>query len=172
MVTLSLLRHAKSAWDNQGLKDFERPLAPRGVKAAPRMGQYIEKRGLIPDVVICSIAVRARETIELALMKRSAETEISFTDALYHAGPADMLELVHALDASCVHAMLTGHNPGMHELAMALAASGERAGMDAMNTKFPTAALAIIDFEGGWRDVAPGAGILRLFVTPRSLGNS
>jgi len=136
------------------------------------LGQYIEECSLTPDVVICSTAVRARETIELALKKRTAETTIRFTDALYHAGPGDMLKLIRALDAPCAHAMLTGHNPGMHELAAMLAASGERSDMKAMNTKFPTAALVTIDFEGSWCDVAPGTGILRLFVTPRSLGNS
>jgi phosphohistidine phosphatase len=170
MVTLSLFRHAKSAWDNPGLGDFDRPLAPRGEKKAPRMGRYIANEGLEPDIVLCSPAVRARQTLELAAAEWKTSPEIRYEDALYHAGPADMLGLVKALPPSCAHSMLIGHNPGFHSFAVTLCGDGDQEAMDSLHTKYPTAALAVIEFDGEWTDVRQASGHLRLFMVPRKLG--
>ena len=97
MVTLSLFRHAKSAWDNPGLADSDRPFAPRGEKAAPRMGRYIASEGLEPDIVLSSTAVRARQTLELAAAEWTTSPEIHYEDGLYHAGPGEMLRAVQSL---------------------------------------------------------------------------
>ena len=169
MVTLSLFRHAKSAWNNPGLGDFDRPLAPRGEKAAPRMGRYMAREGLEPELVLCSTALRARQTIELACAQWASQPEIRYTDELYHAGPNEMLREAMAIPAGCAHAMLVGHNPGMHALAIALSGDGDADAMDAVGAKYPTAALAVIEFRVDWKSIAPGAGYLQRFVVPRSL---
>lgn len=169
MVTLSLFRHAKSAWDNPGLGDFDRPLAPRGEKDAPRMGRYMAREGLEPELVLCSSAVRARQTLELAQAQWSGSSEIRFMESLYHAGPGEMLRALKAIPASCAHAMLVGHNPGMHSLAITLCGNGEAGAMESLDGKFPTAALAVVKFEGDWQSIAQGGGYLHRFVVPRSL---
>jgi phosphohistidine phosphatase len=169
MVTLSLFRHAKSAWDNPGLGDFGRPLAPRGEQAAPRMGAYMEREGLAPDLVLCSTAVRTRQTLELAQAEWKSPPDIRYEAGLYGAGPAQMMQLLQSLPASYGHAMLIGHNPGIHSLATMLSGDGEADAMGALKMKFPSAALAVIEFEGGWEAVVQGAGYLRLFMVPREL---
>ncbi|MDA7946635.1 MAG: histidine phosphatase family protein [Hyphomicrobiaceae bacterium] len=169
MVTLSLFRHAKSAWDSPALGDFDRPLAPRGEKAAPRMGRYMAAENLEPDIVLCSTAARARQTLELAAAEWTSSPEIRLEEGLYHAGPADMLRALRNLGEAYDHAMLIGHNPGMHALAINLSGTGDEAGLEAMEFKFPTAALAVIDFDGTWPAVATGQGRLRRFVVPREL---
>ena len=169
MVTLSLFRHAKSSWSDASLRDFERPLAPRGEKAAPRMGAYIAEHELVPDLVLCSTARRARETLELALASLQPEPEIRYDEALYLASPDKLLAALRQLPDTYAHAMLVGHNPGMHMLAMALIGQGERDELHALGAKYPTAALVVIDFDGGWDTVTPGEGRLRLFVRPRDL---
>jgi len=169
MVTLSLFRHAKSTWDNPGIGDFERPLAPRGEQAAPRMGAFMECEGLVPDLVLCSTARRARQTFELAQAEWEAKPEVRYEDDLYGAGPGDMLRFIHTLPASVTHAMLIGHNPGMHSLAIFLSGDGEANAMVALEMKYPTAALAVIKFEGEWGSVGSAAGYLQQFMVPRGL---
>lgn len=169
MVTLSLFRHAKSAWDQAGLRDFDRALAPRGENAAPAMGRYMAENDREPEIVLCSTAKRARQTLELALPEFKSAPEVRYSDAMYHAGPQQMFELVRKLPETCGRAMLVGHNPGMHALAFDLTGSGDEALIDRLGMKFPTAALAVIDFDGGWDAVLPGDGVLRLFTRPKDL---
>ncbi len=169
MVTLSLFRHAKSSWNKPGFNDFERPLAPRGEKAAPRMGVYMEQEGLVPALVLCSTAKRARQTLELAQAEWKAEPEIRFEEGLYHSGPAQMLQILRGLPASCGHAMVIGHNPGMYSLTASLSGDGEADAFDELESNFPTAALAVINFEGDWTSLAPEAGHLQRFIVPRKL---
>ncbi len=169
MVTLSLFRHAKSAWNTPGFGDYERPLAPRGEKAAPRMGAYMVREGLVPNLVLCSTALRARQTLELAQAEWDETPEIRFEDGLYHAGPAQILQLLQGLPASCGHAMIIGHNPGMYSLVAALSGDGEGDAFDELENNFPTAALGVIVFEGSWSSIAPGAGHLQRFIVPRKL---
>lgn len=169
MVTLSLFRHAKSSWDNPSLADFDRPLALRGEKAAPRMGRYMAEEGLEPELVLCSSAERARQTLELAAAEWRGKPEIRYEDGLYHAGAADMIDIMRELPESCAHAMLIGHNPGFHALALELAAKGDSELLAAMAAKFPTAALAVITFDNGWAGAGPGKGTLLRFVVPKEL---
>jgi len=169
MVTLSLFRHAKSSWAESSLRDFERPLAPRGEQAAPKMGTFIEAQGLVPDLVLCSPATRAIETLEHALPEFGDRPEIRYEEGLYHAGPRQMLQLLKDVDSGIRHVMLIGHNPGMQGLALGLVGSGKEDEVQALRQKFPTAGLAVIDFEADWPQVAPGLGSLRLFMVPRRL---
>lgn len=171
MVTLSLLRHAKSSWSMPGLADFDRPLAPRGTEAAPRMGRFMADSAILPDLVVCSSAARTRQTLALVLTALPAKPEVSYSDRLYGASPRQMLELVRALPTSSAHAMLVAHNPAIQEFAVALCGEGEAGAIDRLHHKFPTAALAVVDFDLSWEEVAPDNGRLRLFMVPRDLSD-
>ena len=171
MRTLLLLRHAKSSWDDPGLEDFDRPLAPRGEKAAPLMASYLEKMGLRPDLVLCSPAARAHQTWSLVARSLGDKIAVNELQGLYLGAPSRLLEAVRRASdrAGCV--MLVGHNPGMEHLAMALAGpSSDPTALAKLHDKFPTAALAEIEFEvAAWTNVARGAGCLKRFIRPQDL---
>lgn len=172
MLTLSLLRHAKSAWDDPSLEDHERPLAPRGEKAAPRMGGYIAEEHLVPDLVICSTAMRTRQTLALALLEMPEKPpHILYEDEIYLATPAVMRARLARVGRGARHVMIVGHNPGLHALALELTGAGARGTIMAMARKFPTAALAVLDFHDAeqWSAIQPATACLRLFVTPRDI---
>lgn len=170
MKTVFLLRHAKSSWDEPLLEDFRRPLAPRGRKAAVRMGRFMGKEGLIPDRVLCSGAVRATETWELVSEGLGASMPIEIRDDIYHASSGALLELIRSLPNEEDSVLLIGHNPTFENLARHLAGSGDQKALRDLASKYPTAALAVLDFRiRDWRDLAPGEGDLRHFVRPRAL---
>ena len=172
MLTLTLLRHAKSSWDEPGLDDYDRPLAKRGRKAAPQMGAALAKMGLRPDLVLCSGAARARATLDLVLEKLGAPVpQVVYDDALYMAAPDALLARLNRVGPGAPrHVMLVGHNPGLEELALLLAGSGARDDTARMSEKFPTAAVAVIGFNAeSWAGIEPGAGRLEHFLTPRQL---
>ena len=174
MLTLLLLRHAKSDWDNPALSDYDRPLAKRGRKAAPRMGAEIAALGLRPDIILCSSAVRTRETLALVLPALSdPPPAVVYDDAIYMAAPSDLLAALRGLaprDPAPQTVMVVGHNPGMEELAEMLVGGGDEQSLELMDEKFPTCALAVFAFDAkGWADVAPGTGTLTRFLTPAQL---
>jgi phosphohistidine phosphatase len=170
MLTLSLLRHAKSSWSDPRLKDFERPLNDRGETAAPRMGAFMARRGLAPDLILCSTAVRARQTLNLALPHLKGAPAVTYEDALYLASSATMLKRLHRIGAEVRHTMIVGHDPGMHALAMELAGSGRSDDLGRLAEKFPTAGLAVIVFDvDAWSEVHWGGGRLKLFTAPKRL---
>lgn len=118
MKTLILVRHAKSSWDHPGLDDHERPLSERGLRDAPRMGRRLADRGLAPDVVLSSTAVRALTTAELMAEAIGVERErIVADERLYATSAAGLLEVIGELDSSVQTAMVVGHNPEMTSLA-------------------------------------------------------
>lgn len=173
MRTLLLLRHAKSSWDDHGLADYDRPLAKRGLKAAPRMGEEIGRLGLRPTLIICSGAKRTRQTLELAVAAMGGERpQVAFDDAIYMASPAALLTLIRQQPpgADTDPLMIVGHNPGLEELAQELVGSGEAQLRGRLASKFPTGTLAVITFpEAVWTAVAPGRGTLQHFLTPATL---
>jgi phosphohistidine phosphatase len=170
VLTLLLLRHAKSTWDDPELEDYDRGLATRGLKAAPRMGRYIATQHLKPDLVLCSGAVRTRATLALVLPELgSPPPRIRYDNALYLAGPDVLLDAIGKAGTS-PRVMLVGHNPGIHALALALTGGGDKAALAELATRYPTAALAVLTFPAAaWKDVAPATGRLERFVTPRGL---
>lgn len=118
MKTLILVRHAKSSWDHPGLDDHERPLSERGLRDAPRMGRRLADRGLAPDVVLSSTAVRALTTAELMAEAIGVERDrIVADERLYATSAAGLLEVIGELDSSVQTAMVVGHNPEMASLA-------------------------------------------------------
>lgn len=173
MLTLTLLRHAKSNWDDPSLEDFDRPLGRRGRDAAPRMGAALAARGLKPDLIICSSAVRARQTLELVLDAfGSPAPHVVYDDAVYMALPGVLLARLqaHARTDGAGNVMIVGHNPGLEELALLLASRGAPDERGRLAEKFPTASAAVIAFDADdWSEVRPGAGKLELFLTPKQL---
>ena len=169
MLTLSLFRHAKSSWEDASQEDFDRPLAPRGRKSAPAMAAFMKKRGLCPDLVLCSSSTRTRETLAL-LADKIGKPPVQFVDALYLASPETLLACLHGVDGNPPHVMIVGHNPGLQEFASALIGSGNKADRAALAAKLPTAALVTMTFAARrWRDIKPGAGALTGFMTPKRL---
>jgi phosphohistidine phosphatase len=170
MLTLSLLRHAKSSWSNPALPDRERPLATRGVTDAPLMGKAMAERGIDPELVLCSSARRTRDTLDLVLPELRVEPKIVYVDALYHASPEQMLELLHGIQPGANRVMLVGHNPEIQAFALDLVGSGPKHFRDRLKTKYPTAGLAVINFVSGlWTSVSVNSGTLNLFLSPKDL---
>ncbi|MBS0563259.1 MAG: histidine phosphatase family protein [Proteobacteria bacterium] len=160
---LILTRHAKSAWDDPAVADHERPLNRRGRRSALELGEWLHSRGYEPDQVLCSSAVRTRETWSVAAMAPLEVTpKIEFLDALYHASPDVMLK--HLSRATRDTVMMLGHNPGIAEFARLLPARGPN---HADFTRYPTAATLVVDFQAdSWADVRPGTGSVLDFFVP------
>lgn len=171
MLTLSLLRHGKSSRDDTDLDDHERPLADRGRRAAASMGAYIAGHGLAPDLVICSSALRARETLDILLSQLAPpEPQTVIEPVLYMASASLMMQVIRQTATGVRHLLIVAHNPGLHGLALDLTGSGLRRDIASMAVKFPTCALAVLAFEtDNWEDVRPAAGRLDRFVPARSL---
>jgi phosphohistidine phosphatase len=170
MLTLSLLRHAKSSWEEADLEDFERPLARRGESAAHRMGGYMAEHGIAPKLVLCSSAVRARQTLDLVLPRLSAAPSVVYEETFYLAAPLVMLARLHKVDDTVDHVMIVGHDPGLQLLAIELSGKGDPQVLQAVARKYPTGALAVIRFEvRTWSKVTRGTGRLDLLMTPKML---
>ena len=136
--TLLLLRHAKSSWDDPALADHDRPLKPRGIKAARRMGRLILEQSLHPELIVCSTAVRARETLQLVLDESGLKPVVDFSEAIFHCPPSDFAIVLQGIGESIVSVMLVGHNPGMEEFLLQLTGQNET---------LPTAALAMLELD-------------------------
>ncbi|MDX6694131.1 MAG: phosphohistidine phosphatase [Blastocatellia bacterium] len=161
MKTLFLLRHAKSSWGNASLPDFERPLNERGQQAAPLIGKAMRRRQLNPQLILCSPAQRARETIALVREAAALTAELRFDRRIYEASLQTLLAIVAQLDESADAALLVGHNPGFEELLAALTGAAER---------MPTAALAHITLNiERWTDAREQSGALVQLLKPKEL---
>ncbi len=175
MKTLYLLRHAKSARDHWTGKDFERPLNERGEAACALIADYLSGRSIVPGVICCSTATRARQTLEriaatVGWPDEDGRPPIAFRDEIYLASEKELLGEVRRLDDGFESAMFIGHNPGLEVLAISLTGGGEPEAIERLERKYPTAALAALTFEGArWQDVAPGGGRLVEFVKPSML---
>ena len=160
MRTLYLLRHAKSSWKDASLSDFERPLKRRGREAAEQIGERLAQEKLKNPVLICSPAVRTRETAELVLKSAKLRVEERWDERIYEASLRDLLQVVTEIPDDKKVVILIGHNPGFEELLAFL--TGE-------SLRMPTAALAKIKFEVSWKDVEARSGKLNWFTTPKEL---
>lgn len=167
MGMLMLLRHGKSDWShaegsqwNEG-DDHRRPLAPRGIKAARRIGQFIAGADLGPDRVLSSTAVRARTTAELVIAAGAFDCDLKLHDELYEASIADALAVIQATEASVERLLVAGHEPTTSMLAAALMGGGR--------LRVVTAALVGLEFYGPWQDLRAGAAELRFLIPPRLL---
>ncbi len=164
---LYLLRHAKSSWKDERLADHDRPLAGRGRRAAKAIGRHLREQGVDPELVLCSSARRARETLEgvEASLGRGA---IRIEPGLYGASPAELLALINGIVASIRSVMVIGHNPSLEQLALLLARRGST--VQELEAKFPTGALSTLAFRGsGWAALDHGTADLIGFIRPRDL---
>ena len=161
MKTLYLLRHAKSSWKDDSLRDFDRPLKGRGRDAAEEMGAVLAAEKLKSLLVISSPAVRARETTAIVLRSSGLAIEPRFDERIYEADVRTLLEVIASIPDATTTAMLVGHNPGFENLLAYL--TGDTRHM-------PTCALAKIELKS-WRDVSEGTGTLESFVTPKDLSD-
>ncbi len=175
-----LLRHAKSAWPD--VPDHDRPLAPRGRRDAPVMGNWLAGAGYIPDRVVCSTALWARQTWQLAQPVLGAALVAVFDDLVYGASQAQLLDLIRRTPAATRTLLIVGHDPAVPDLARTLAAADAEASagtandaataavmLGRMRVKFPTAAVAVFECTGDWAQLAPERARLACFLTPREL---
>ncbi|NNG03684.1 MAG: histidine phosphatase family protein [Inquilinus sp.] len=170
MKTLYLLRHAKSDWSLPGQDDHDRALAPRGERAALVIGRYIARCDPPPDAILCSSAVRARRTLDLAASQWPETPPIEIDRRLYLAGAGGILARLAKVADAVDSLMVVGHNPDMQALAMHLAKDGPTDLLSALASKFPTAALAAITLPlEHWRDIGTASGTLTDFATPKTL---
>ena len=171
MLKLLLLRHAKSRWEEPGVADKGRDLAPRGLIAASRMGELLRERGLVPDLVLCSTARRAIHTWQRAAAALGAEPPVLYDERLYLAAPERMIAVACERGGDAKRLLLVGHDPGMHRLATSLAATGDVKLREMLSAKFPTAGLALIALDlAAWSELGRQTGELRGFWRPRDLG--
>jgi phosphohistidine phosphatase len=164
MRTLYLLRHAKSSWHDENLRDFDRPLKKRGRDAAELVGRLIAAENLGDVLVVSSPAVRARETTEIMLRSSGVRAELRFDPQIYDADLESLLSVLRRIEDEKQTVILVGHNPGMEALLRFL--TGETRAM-------PTAALAKISFDSSsWKSLNDGEGHLAWLVTPKDILSS
>ncbi len=172
MRQLLLMRHAKSSWDDPKVPDHARPLNARGRRAAAAMRGVMAELGLAPDLVLVSSARRTLQTLE-ALEPWDETPLVEPMDALYLAGAPQMMKLLNAIASTVRSAMVIGHNPGLHELAVMLvgpqAMTPANPMMRSLAEGYPTAALAEFTVAGAWSELGEGGGRLTRFLTPREL---
>ncbi len=162
-----LLRHAKSDWPD--VPDRDRPLAKRGQRDAPVIGRWLHDHGYQPEIVICSAALRTRQTWDLVAPELGGSPSVTFEPRAYAASAITLLYLVRELPAACRAALLIGHNPGVSELASNLleAAGDETPGSPGL--RFPTAAAAILEFDGDWAALSLAQARLLAYTSPGDL---
>ncbi len=172
MKTVALMRHAKSSWDDSRMDDFERPLNERGRDAAQAVGRELQRRAVRFDQVIASPAVRVRETLDQLARGYGALPDVRFDPQIY-GGDLQALEgLLRGLPDAVRSPLLVGHNPGFHELVLALTGRAENGLRERVRGKFPTAAVAFIQLPAQrWMDVARGSGRIDELILPRELAD-
>ncbi len=170
MSRLLLFRHAKSSWNETSLTDFDRPLAQRGLRAAPMMGQYMQANDLLPDRILCSSAMRTRETLAAILPFFHHDLKIELLREIYDTHDDDYRALIAAHGGDAETLMVIGHNPSIHDTALVLVSDGDPGAMQRLREGFPTGALAVIDFDEPTASTPePGSGRLVAFIKPREL---
>ncbi len=170
MKTLTLLRHAKSGWDDKVVRDVDRPLNGKGKRAAAIVGRHWRGLGLSFDHVVASPAVRVAETIE-DLVGGYGESLTPVIDRrIYLASAVTLLDVIHELPESADHVLMVGHNPGLEDLVLMLVPDDATDSLrDTVEEKFPTASTAELTFSGAWSDVAQNGATLTRFIRPRDL---
>lgn len=165
---LFVLRHAKSSWEEPGLEDHDRPLAPRGQRAAKLIAEHLRAGEIAPALVLCSSARRARETFEAV----APAGEVVVEPGLYRADQVALIERLRAVPAQTASVMLIGHNPSLQMLVSQLADDRDREpeeALAAVRRKFPTGALATLELSCDWSALAPKCAKLVAFVRPKDL---
>lgn len=162
---LHLLRHAKSSWNDSELADHDRPLSKRGRRAADALARRFAELGT-PDLVLCSTALRTRQTLKRLSLKPA---KVVLTEAIYSGGSRELMQLLSDLPESAGTVLLIGHNPALHQLALALATARSVRRLPASDEKFTTGALATFEFAGKWCALRAGKAAVVAYITPGEL---
>ncbi len=170
MKTLTLLRHAKSGWDDPSLADVDRPLNDTGRRAARTMGRHLAREGTVFDRVVASPAVRVAETLSAIEAAYGRSLAAVVDKRLYLASPTEIMAVVGEQPDTVDHLLVVGHNPGLEELTLELAAESDA--RDTAEAKFPTATFARLTWDGGWASPGRGGATLACFTRPRDLDPS
>jgi phosphohistidine phosphatase len=168
MKTLHLLRHAKSSWKHADLDDHERPLSKRGRQTAKSIAADLRRAKIAPDLVICSTAVRARQTLD-PIGKALKPPKVVLERGLYEVAQQKIWKHLWKLPESADCVLLIGHNPGLHDLALELADADSAKLVPPRGGKFPTGALASFRFDGAWKAIQPHSAVLLSFTRPKAM---
>ena len=169
MHRLFVLRHAKSSWNNAQLADPDRPLAPRGERAAEALAAHVATIDPPPALVLCSTARRAQDTLEPVWAQLPDDTTVLIEEELYGASAPELLDRLREVPEDTPSVLLVGHNPGLEDLVSGLGRDGDPGLISRVHTKFPTAALATLTFSGPWKSLGSGPATLEAFVVPADL---
>ena len=174
MKTLTLLRHAKSGWDDTVSRDFDRPLNRKGARAAETMGRHMRGSGLVFDHAVASPALRVVETLDHVGKGYGSDLAPAWDRRLYLASAATLLDVLHELPEGADRALLVGHNPGLEDLVLMLVPdSADDALRAKVEEKLPTASVATMTFDvTAWSDVRGASGTFTSFTRPRDLDPS
>lgn len=171
MKLLGLLRHAKSDWDDIGLRDFDRGLNERGQRGAALMGAHIRDHGAKWEHVMASPAARVRKTLEASTLDGGSAEQVDWQDRAYLASSVTLLDLLRSVEGDPASILLSAHNPGLQELIFDLVPpEDENRLLEIAATKYPTAAFAVIELDiEDWKDISAGCGKLVHLARPRDL---
>jgi phosphohistidine phosphatase len=174
MRTLYLLRHAKAVEPGSaatmGLSDLERPLTTRGRRDATSLADHLRLSGCRPQLVLCSPALRTRQTLDLVAPGLGLQARVQVEERVYAAADDELWRLARDLRDDVTEAMIVGHNPGLHELALRLSEHGDDKLRARVREKFPTCAFVTIAWDqDAWADLRRGGAVLHDFVTPSDL---
>ncbi len=162
--TLIVMRHAKSAYPD-GVADHDRPLASRGMREAGLAGDWLRDSVPAIDQVLCSSAVRTRETLRLT----NVTAPVSYLDRLYGATAGTLINEVNGVDAAVTTLLVVGHEPTVSQASLGLAGpnGSDRAAIGEISMKFPTSGIAVLRLPGSWSDLQLGSAQLVTFHVPR-----
>lgn len=170
MRYLLLLRHGKSAWDNPDLADHNRPLAPRGRKAAKMIGRFLAGKKLLPDLILTSTALRAQQTAEQVALSLPPTTSLRALKSLYPGAPSRMAAVLARVPAETRTVLMIGHEPGLPNFARRLAQTGKGKHLRRLQRAYPTAGLCLLDWQAeDWAAPLDAAATLRAFIRPKDL---
>ena len=170
MKVLYLLRHAKSSGQRPGSKDCNRPLTDEGRDDAAKMGRHMRCRGFTPELILCSGALRAQQTLELLAAELGQDIPAEIEPELYLADGEQLLRRLHKLDDVIGSVLVVGHNPTPQDLAVRLAGAGDSEDIERLRDALPAAALAAFTISGpSWKDLGPGEAALKALVTPKDV---
>lgn len=168
MKTLYLLRHAKSSWKDACLDDHERPLNRRGREVAKTMAEYLRRAKVAPEIVLCSTAMRAKQTLD-PIAKQIKPPKVVFERGIYEVPERKLWRYLWALPENAGSALMIGHNPGLHALALALGDAEAHKHLPPLGGKFPTGALVSFSFDGAWKELRPHGAHLLSFTRPKEI---
>jgi phosphohistidine phosphatase len=167
MKTLHLLRRAKSTWKSPGLDDHDRPLSKRGRETARQIAAYLRRAKIVPDLVICSTAVRARQTLD-PIAQAIKPPKVVFEKGVYDVAQEKIRKHLRRVPKSADSVLLIGHNPGLHDLALSLVDSDSDELIPPRGGKFPTGAMVSFRFDGAWKKLQPHSATLFSYTTPKA----